>query len=194
MAQINNELLNASINASNKYGIPTSVILGFAGLETSYGTKGVGTPEKGNNIFGVTGKKYDTIEDSVEDFAKLVTGNKESAQSKKYGDATSGAISDREWVDAITQAGYNSEYAPGVYEDKVMSVINGGELSSYNGLESRDVMAGVKTGLDLKWWGDIVIVVFAILLLIGGVAFLGLAVTSNAPGSKLIKSIKKGVS
>lgn len=45
--------------------------------------------------------------------------------------------------------------------------------------------------VGLKWWGDIVNVVFAILLLVGGVIFIGLAVTSSSTGKDIVKTIKK---
>lgn len=45
--------------------------------------------------------------------------------------------------------------------------------------------------VGLKWWGDIVNVVFAILLLVAGVIFIGLAVTSSNTGKDIVKTIKK---
>lgn len=48
------------------------------------------------------------------------------------------------------------------------------------------------SNIGLQWWGDIVVVVFAILLLVMGVAFVGLAVTSNKVGSDIIGKITKG--
>lgn len=191
MAKISNELLKASQNASAKYGIPTSVILGFAGLETSYGTTGMGKSK--NNVFGVGSNTYSSVTESVEDFAKLVTGNKDSAQSKKYGQAVANAQTDEEWVTAITKAGYNSEYASGVYENKVLSVIKSGNLTQYNTGETH-ASTGVTettttaTGNDLTWWGDFLVVLLCILVVIGGVVFLALAVKDSTNFS-----LKKGV-
>lgn len=182
---ISQELLNASKQASENYGIPQEVILGFAGYETSYGTAGVGKTK--NNLFGImngdgTAKSYSTIAESVEDFAKLVTGKYDSAQSKKYGEATSKATTNYQWVNAIRDSGYNSEYADGVYEGKVMNIIKGLNLSN----------SGTVTSVgELKWWGDVVIVVVAVLLIVGAVVFLGMGVTSTSSGSKAISTIKK---
>lgn len=199
---ISQELLNASQTASKNYGIPQEVILGFAGLETSFGTAGVGKSK--NNLFGImnadgTAKSYTSITESVNDFARLVTGNKDSAQSKKYGEATSKATTTAQWVNAIRDSGYNSEYADGVYEGKVMNVINGivddkgkliedavGKLT----LDNNDYDFTPKT--DLKWWGDVVIVVICILLIVGGVVFIGLGVT-NTPKLNAIKDVVKEV-
>ena len=192
MATISGELLRASQQASQKYNIPVSVILGFAGLETQFGTTGMGKSK--NNAFGIGSKSYDSISDSVEDFAKLVTGNKDSSQSKKYGEATANAKTNEEWVNAIRDSGYNSEYADGVYEEKVLSVIKSYDLDNYNGtgVVTEETIASRKTG-GLKWWGDIVVVVFALLLLVGGVVFIGLGITSTATGGKAVKAIKKVV-
>lgn len=202
MAQISEELKTASREASKKYGIPQSVILGFAGLETSFGTAGTGKSK--NNLFGImnsdgVAKSYATVTDSVEDFAKLVTGNKDSAQSQKYGKATANATTNAEWVTAITEAGYNSENAPGVYEDKVLNVIEYHNLDSYNtgnsrsgGFNTSGQTSGGSFGGGLTWWGDIVIVVFSIILILAGVVFIGLAVT-NTTGGNPINKVKKAV-
>lgn len=193
MAKISNELLKASQNASAKYGIPTSVILGFAGLETSYGTTGMGKSK--NNVFGIGNKTYSSVTESVEDFAKLVTGNKDSSQSKIYGKATANAKTDEEWINAIRDAGYNSEYADGVYEKKVLSVIESGNLTQYNTGETHEIVHGgssgtipTSTGNDLKWWGDFLVVLLCILVVIGGVVFLAMAIKDSTTFS-----LKKGV-
>ena len=191
MADISNELMTASASASKKYNIPQSVILGFAGLETSFGTAGTGKSK--NNLFGImnsdgTAKKYSSVADSVDDFAALVTGNKSSSQSKKYGNATANAKTDSEWVYAITGAGYNSVYAHGVYEEKVLSVING-----LDGIENSEATSqSTSTGTSVNWWGQIVVVLSAILIIVGGVVFLYLAIESsgNSPISSGIGKIK----
>lgn len=101
------ELISASQEASKKYGIPASVILAFAGGETSFGTAGMGKSK--NNLFGIGNKSYSNVSESVDDFARLVTGHKDSTQSKKYGNAIKNANSPKEYVTAIRNAGYNSE-------------------------------------------------------------------------------------
>lgn len=201
MAKIKQELITASQKASQLYGIPASVILGFAGYETSYGTAGVGASK--NNAFGImsngSGKRYASLTDSVMDFARLVTGNKDSSQSRKYGEATANAKTNAEWVNAIRDAGYNSEYADGVYESRIMQMIKNDDLNQYNvsGYAPTDVSgegfsdgSQDETSTGLNWWGDIVKVVFCILLILGGVIFTGLAVTSNSTGLSIFNMAK----
>lgn len=180
MAKISDELLKASQNASEKYGIPTSVILGFAGLETSYGTKGMGKSK--NNLFGIGNNTYSSVTESVEDFAKLVTGNKSSSQSKKYGQAVKNAQTDEEWITAITKAGYNSEYAEGVYEGKVLSVIESGNLTKYNSGKASSSSSSSSSSSgdsDLKWWGDLLVVFLCILVVGAGVVFLAFSIKES---------------
>ena len=197
---INQELLSAGKNASEKYGIPSTVIYGIAGFETSYGTAGVGKSR--NNLFGImqsdgkTAITFDSVTDSVEYFAKLVTGNFDGPQSKKYGEATATATTVEDWINAIVNAGYNSEYAEGVYTSKVMEIIER-DKDSYN-LSDDEIISsssgsgssGLISKIDLKWWGDVVIVVICILFIVGGVVFLGMCVTNT---SDPIKMITEGV-
>lgn len=204
MPTIKGELISSAQEASKKYGIPVSVILGFAGLETQYGETGMGKSK--NNLFGIGKNVYSSISESVEDFARLVTGQKSSAQSKKYGQATAGASSNEEWVNAIRDAGYNSEYADGVYEQKILDVINSHGLNDYNlessggntpELEGDTAESFSSSGgsfaqnIGLEWWGDIVRVVFAVLLVIGGFAFLGLAITGGSGAGKINDIVKE---
>lgn len=204
MPTIKGELISSAQEASKKYGIPVSVILGFAGLETQYGETGMGKSK--NNLFGIGKNVYNSISESVEDFARLVTGQKSSAQSKKYGQATAGASSNEEWVNAIRDAGYNSEYADGVYEQKILDVISSHGLNDYNlessggnspELEGDTAESFSSSGgsfaqnIGLEWWGDIVRVVFAVLLVIGGFAFLGLAITGGSGAGKINDIVKE---
>ena len=128
MAKPSKELIKASQEASKKYGIPASVILAFAGGETSYGTTGMGKSK--NNLFGIGNKSYSSQTESVEDFAKLVTGNKSSSQSKKYGNAIKNAKTAKDYVEAIRNAGYNSENPN--YIGLVMGVYKNDNLSQYD--------------------------------------------------------------
>lgn len=195
MAKVSDELLKASQEASKKYGVPVSVILGFAGLETSFGTAGMGVSK--NNLFGIGKTTYKNVKESVEDFCKLVTGQKDSAQSKKYGDATSKATTVYGWVDAIRDAGYNSEYTDGVYEQKIMDVIESHNLTQY---DNGEISTGstdssfISNDNNIVWWGDMIVTIFSLLLVIGGFVFIGLAVTSNTTGKNVVDKLVKGAS
>lgn len=50
----------------------------------------------------------------------------------------------------------------------------------------------IASSIGLDWWGDIVVVLFAIILLVMGVTFIGLAVTNSDTGSSIIKKFKGG--
>ena len=66
----------------------------------------------------------------------------------------------------------------------------------YTELGNGSITSNTTTNLfnnnNVVWWGDILITIFAILLVVMGVIFLGLAVTSNEVGSKLISKLKGG--
>lgn len=188
MAEISNELLTASKEASEKYGIPVSVILAFAGNETSFGTAGMGISK--NNVFGIGNKTYSSVAESVDDFASLVTGNKSSSQSKKYGSAVANASTDEEWITAITNAGYNSVNAN--YVSDTMNVISYYNLDQYNNSSVSGTSTSTTTGesIDLKWWGNLIVVLFAIVVVCGGVWFLYMSVKNTSTVSKVVDKIK----
>lgn len=200
MAVPSNELIQAAQKAYQNYGVPVSVTLGFAGLETQYGTTGTGKSKNNPMGYIVNGKAmtFNNVEEAIDRWARLVTGNLGTNLSTKYGEATSKATSTYEWIDAIRETGYNSEYADGVYEGNIMKIVERDNLTQYDsnvlplGSGTTSTLS-VGTGNGVKWWGDIVIVVFSIILIIMGVAFLGLGVTSNGTGNALAKKVKKAV-
>lgn len=172
MAEPSKELVESAKKYSEQYGIPASVILAFAGAETTFGTAGMGKSK--NNLFGIGNKSYASVDDSVKDFASLVTGNKNSAQSKKYGDAVKNAKTANEWVSAIRDAGYNSERSD--YTDYVMSVYKSGNLSQYDTGNYTGGTGSESSKTEVKWWGKIVVVIVVLLVVIGGVIFLAMSI------------------
>jgi hypothetical protein len=50
----------------------------------------------------------------------------------------------------------------------------------------------ISESIGLEWWGDIVVVLLAIILLIMGVTFIGLSITSNNVGVNVLNKIKGG--
>lgn len=192
MAEISKDLVASAEKYSKMYDIPVSVILAFAGNETSFGTAGMGKSK--NNVFGIGSTTYTDKDASVKDFAMLVTGHKGSAQSKKYGEATKGATTVKEWVTAITKAGYNSENPN--YISDTMAVHSSYNLAQY---DKGNVSVGNTTdstptsgSVGLVWWGDIVKVVFILILIVIGVVMLGGSITSSTPkATEVINTVKK---
>lgn len=78
------------------------------------------------------------------------------------------------------------------YAENIFSSLTGSTGSGFTGTSSGfgGTSGKIPTNIGLEWWGDIVVVVFAILLLVMGVAFIGLAVTSNSPTMKVLESVK----
>jgi hypothetical protein len=86
------------------------------------------------------------------------------------------------------------------YAETIYSTLSGGSNVSY---DSSDIIGStsastvvtspsISSSIGLEWWGDVVVVVFAILLIVMGVVFVGLSVTSNNTGMKLVSKIKGG--
>ena len=113
-----------------EYGIPASVILGVAILESGSGTSR--NAKLLNNHFGMTGKnklkdiksrykQYESVYDSYKDFCKLL-------KKKKYYDKLKGNMNYALWVDAISKAGYSE--VPTIWKQRVISTIKKNKLSS----------------------------------------------------------------
>lgn len=196
MAQISNELVAAAQAASATYNIPVGVILAFAGNETSYGTAGMGASK--NNVFGIGNKSYNNITESVNDFAALVTGNKDSAQSKKYGNATKDAATVSDWVTAITKAGYNSvnpnyiKDTMNVYESHKLSQYDNGSIPAGSVSDQTVILTGSRSD-SLKWWGDILAVLLSVVSMICGIIFVVLMVgdMTGVDPTNIKKSVAK---
>ncbi len=197
MAKPSQELIKASQDASKKYGIPASVILAFAGGETSYGTAGMGKSK--NNLFGIGNKSYSTVSDSVEDFAKLVTGNKSSSQSKKYGNAIKNAKTTKDYVEAIRNAGYNSENPN--YVNLVMGVYKQDNLSQYDsevdksknlhGADTDSDSSSSNTGFITGIVKSITTVAFVVVLIFLAILFLVNAFSSPSQVAEKVKGARK---
>ena len=93
---------------SEKYGIPKSIILAIAFVETGGGTSI--NSKKLNNHFGIVGnntpnskyKTFSSAEESYEAFCKLVS-------KKKYYSSLKGNNDFSKWVQAIASAGYSTQ-------------------------------------------------------------------------------------
>ncbi len=95
-------------NLSIKYGIPSSIILAIAFVESGGGSSK--NSKKLNNHFGIVGKntigsrykQFSSTEESYEAFCKLLT-------QKKYYTALKGTNDFSVWVKAIASAGYSTQ-------------------------------------------------------------------------------------
>lgn len=166
-----------------KYGVPASVTLAQYALESGYGSSTVGK----NNYFNIKGngaggyRDYNTKEDSFMDYGRLLS-------TERYTSQTSGASNVSEYVQGVKNAGYAEDSE---YTTKLMSIIDSNDLTQYDTVSFSGTTSGVGNDLNLKWWGDVVIVVFAVLLIVGGVVFLGVAFMDNSKVKETVKTVKK---
>jgi Bax protein len=118
---------------SGEYGIPASVILGVAILESASGTSR--NSKLLNNHFGIVGKnklektkgiktrykQYDSVEESYKDFCKLLKKKKFYKKLKDNKDY-------KLWVDAISKAGYSE--VPDTWKHRVSETIRKNRLAA----------------------------------------------------------------
>ena len=118
---------------SEDYGIPSSIILGVAIIESSSGTSR--NCKLLNNFFGIVGKnkllktkgiktrykQYDDAHDSFKDFCKLL-------KKKKYYDKLKGNMDYKLWTDAISKSGYSE--VPSIWKQRIDDTIRKNKLAS----------------------------------------------------------------
>lgn len=121
---------------SAEFGIPASVILGVAILESGSGTSRNAKLLK--NHFGIVGKnklaktsgiktrykQYPSVQSSYEDFARLMTQKKFYARLK-------GNLNGELWIDAISKVGYSE--VPAIWKKRVLSIIQENNLQLHTG-------------------------------------------------------------
>ncbi len=115
------------------YGVPTSVILGVAIMESGSGTSR--NCKLLNNHFGIVGKnnllktkgiksRYKQYPDALAsyiDFCKLMT-------KKKFYKRLKDNMDHRLWADAISKAGYSE--IPDIWKQRLLSIIKKNKLAS----------------------------------------------------------------
>jgi len=120
---------------SNIYGVPTSIILGVALLESASGTSR--NCKLLHNHFGIVGKnnlfktkkirtrykQYPDSQASYVDFCKLMTRKRFYPTLKDNSDYTL-------WVDAISKSGYSE--VPQYWKTKVLETIKKNKLSEFD--------------------------------------------------------------
>ncbi len=117
---------------SEQYGIPASVILAVAIVESSSGQAHAAT--RLNNHFGMVGKnnlkaekkgyrskykQYDTDKESFMDFCRVISNKDFYARLKDNSDT-------REWIKAISKAGYSE--MPVIWEKRILNTISSNKL------------------------------------------------------------------
>lgn len=123
--ETNKEMANA---LSQKYGIPSGIILAVAFVETGGGTSKLAKVY--HNHFGIVGKNtigksryrnFSSKEESYEAFCKLLS-------RKKYYEKLKGNEDTALWVQAIASAGYSTQ--PKEWMRRINLIINKYKLSS----------------------------------------------------------------
>lgn len=173
-----------------KYNVPASIVLAQYALESGYGTSDLA--RQNNNYFGMRDgssgwQKFSSKKDSFMAYGELLS-------SSLYTDKTKGASNSGEYIDAIAETYAPSNDGNNNYAGQIKQIIKDFDLTKY---DSKGVYGsgGSESGMSkaeygLVWWGDVVKVIFCILVIIGGVVLFGLAVTSNSVGDNLVKKVK----
>lgn len=137
-----------------------------------------------NGTDGQTYRVYSSIMDSIIDHGKLLN-------TDRYTKNTKNAKTIEQYAQAIKNSGYATDPE---YVSKLLSVIKSNNLTSYDlgtwtsgaSEGAGDIEIGTTHGgggymhtatdsNDLKWWGDIIVVILSVLLIALGVVFFVLA-------------------
>ncbi|RYE24626.1 MAG: hemagglutinin [Sphingobacteriaceae bacterium] len=124
---------DAAISIMHDYGIPASVTLAIAMHESASGSSKLA--KKSNNQFGMKGrhsyKSYDSVLESFEDFARMMTERKQFSHLADKFDS----FDYKGWAKGIQRGGYASS---GKWSSQVLSLI---KKFSLNELDSKPVPA-----------------------------------------------------
>ena len=202
--QLTTEMIHAAQATEQQYGVPASVTLGQLMLESSGSYKN-GMSKLAyeyNNLFGVTAgnswsgqtikmsnsqgkdtqtyRVYNSIQDSINDHAVVLCND-------RYTKYTKSAKTVSEYVDGVAKGGYATDPA---YASKVKQVISSNNLTAYDGngwqgksgtiqvTQTSTDTSTVSTSSedkDIKWWGDLIIMILTVLMIFLGVVFFLLA-------------------
>ena len=192
MGKFTEEDIKLAQKVQETYGVPASVVLGQYALESGYGTSKLA--KNNNNFFGMRNgskgwQKFDSKEESFMAYGKLLS-------SDLYTSKSNGATTVNEYVNSIAETYAPSSDGNNNYAGKVLKIISDNDLTQYdNGSLGFTKTSSKKNNIGLTWWGDIVKVTFAVLLLVGAIIFIGLAVTNSSSGKevkKIINKVKEG--
>lgn len=210
------DMINGAKLTQDKYGIPASITLAQILQESggSYDGGLSGLAYKYNNLFGITAgsnwsgqtvtmsnkagtdtktyRVYDNIQQSIDDHAKILT-------NERYTKYTNNATSAEDYARGIAKGGYAEDKN---YADNLIKLIKSNNLTQYDNLDydkpidntntnntNHSSGGGVKIDkpdVDLKWWGDIIVVILVILVIVLAIIFF-----INAFDIKPIKNVTK---
>lgn len=197
---LTDEMIKGAQATQEKYGVPASITLGQIMLESGgsysgglsalaykynnlFGMKGSGTSgsvvmstrEEGQGTVNAKFASYNSVADSIEAHGQLLA-------TDRYTQYTKNATTVREYAEGIKKGGYATDSS---YVDKLMSIIESNNLTQYD--------SGIFTSSDdeLKWYGDLAVIVFTVLLIIIGIFLFVGAWTNNNPVDEVKKTVKK---
>lgn len=170
--QESNFSTTAKNSSSGAYGLFQWTGSRKKGLE-NYAKSNGGSADDINTQLNYFWNELETTESKTKDI--LINSNYDSASD--YAEA---------FEKSFERSGGSALDKRKTYAENILGSLSGGSGSSGS-------TPTINSNIGLQWWGDIVMVVFAILLLVMGVVFIGLAITSNNTGSKVVEKIK-GVS
>lgn len=195
MAGFTQEDIKLAKEVQDKYGVPASLTLSQYAYESGYGTSALA--KNNHNYFGMRNgssgwQKFSSKRESFMAYGKLLS-------SDLYASKTRNAKNVKEYINAIAETYAPSSDGNNNYAGNVLQIIKENNLTQYDdktkwgaGDLSGDTTTATESGgLGLVWWGDIVKVVFCIIMIALAVVFLGLAVT-NGDAGKLAKTVKGG--
>lgn len=195
------EMIEGAQLTQDKYGVPASVTLAQILQESGGTNKGglSGLAFNYNNLFGVTAgsdwegdtvtmsnkagtdtktyRVYNSIKDSIDDHGKLLTND-------RYTKYTKNATNAYEYAEAIAKGGYAEDKN---YAAALISLIKSNDLTKYDNLDkpgtTNDTDIKIPShsngggsnpdapNTDLKWWGDLIVVILVVLIIILGIVF-----------------------
>lgn len=199
------DMIRGAQETQAKYGVPASITLGQIMLESggSYSGGLSGLAYNYNNLFGIKGSgtagtvylpTYEEGQGTITDgfarynnFAESIEAHGKLLSTDLYTQYTKNATTVEEYAKAIHKAGYATS---STYADTLIKIINENNLKQYD--SGVFVGTGVSSSDDsLKWYGDIAVIIFIVILIVIGVLLFVGAFSSNNPVTEVKKKVGK---
>lgn len=208
--QLTQEMISGAQETQKKYGVPASITLAQILQESGGDYPGglSGLAYKYNNLFGIKGKgtkgsvamssreegqgyvvsnfaTYNNFAESIEAHGKLLA-------TEHYTQYTSKAKSVEDYARALKEAGYATDSN---YANALINQIKTYNLTQYDsGVSSGGLITSSSNSIsdDLKWYGDIAVILFVIILIVFAVIFfLGAFDIKMTTPKKAMKEVAK---